>query len=366
MARPPVSRRERRKQEVRERILEAARELFLAQGVRATPVSAICARADVAQQTFFNHFPTKQHVVRAMAQAGTEELLANIELAHKKGRDTRERVQRFLGGVADVIDDAGPMHRELVAEIIHANHEVGGESEHGEQCGAGAIVAGGHNGGAGVDGHAPVGAEEVGDFVDLRVFPHEHPDPQPAADGIQFPEQLEDHGVGVRAGPGVRAEPACVSGAVCHRRRRFVDRPRATPPLRHFGGKRFGNGTGIAEHLVDGVQDGGCRAPGAGEHLLTDVRRITFANFMEEAVVAVAPQIQALLGVADVKERTPAFGVLHDFVDEVGEVNATRLAEAAADDVGSVEWLDDETHWIWDIAAQEAEHFANSSKAVRA
>jgi len=142
MARPPVSRRERRKQEVRERILEAARELFLAQGVRATPVSAICARADVAQQTFFNHFPTKQHVVRAMAQAGTEELLANIELAHKKGRDTRERVQRFLGGVADVLGDAGPMHRELVAEIIHANHEVGGESEQARRLhdAVGAIV----------------------------------------------------------------------------------------------------------------------------------------------------------------------------------------------------------------------------------
>lgn len=128
MASPRPSRRERRKQEVRERILTAARELFLARGVRDTPVGEICRRADVAQQTFFNHFPTKQHVVRAMAAEGTEELLASIELARKQGRDTRDRVQRFLGGVAEALGDAGPMHRELVAEIIHANHEAGGPS----------------------------------------------------------------------------------------------------------------------------------------------------------------------------------------------------------------------------------------------
>ncbi|HXO56401.1 MAG TPA: TetR family transcriptional regulator, partial [Mycobacterium sp.] len=43
-----VTRTERRKQEVREKILAAAFDLFLAQGVAATKIEEICERADVA------------------------------------------------------------------------------------------------------------------------------------------------------------------------------------------------------------------------------------------------------------------------------------------------------------------------------
>ena len=52
------SRRERRKQEVRSRILEAANELFPIDGFQETRVDDICERADVAHKTFFNHFST--------------------------------------------------------------------------------------------------------------------------------------------------------------------------------------------------------------------------------------------------------------------------------------------------------------------
>ncbi|BBY23018.1 TetR/AcrR family transcriptional regulator [Mycobacterium stomatepiae] len=63
-----MSRLERRKQEMRERILVAAFDLFLAQGVAATTIEEICERADVANRTFFNHFPTRQDMIRALAQ----------------------------------------------------------------------------------------------------------------------------------------------------------------------------------------------------------------------------------------------------------------------------------------------------------
>jgi AcrR family transcriptional regulator len=51
-----VNRLERRKREVREKILAAAFELFLRQGVAATTIEQICEHADVANRTFFNHF----------------------------------------------------------------------------------------------------------------------------------------------------------------------------------------------------------------------------------------------------------------------------------------------------------------------
>lgn len=37
-----------------------------------------------------------------------------------------------------------------------------------------------------------------------------------------------------------------------------------------------------------------------------------------------------------------------------GEVNCTHLAENTAWALNRDEWLDDETHWIWDMAVGEA------------
>ena len=65
-----LTRRERRKLELRGRILEAARELFAEQGFGETRVADVCERADIAQKTFFNYFPSKLDLLREIAQAG--------------------------------------------------------------------------------------------------------------------------------------------------------------------------------------------------------------------------------------------------------------------------------------------------------
>lgn len=58
-------RRERNKQRVRERIYEAAIELFAVNGYEATSVDEIADRADVARGTFFNHFQRKEDLIAA-------------------------------------------------------------------------------------------------------------------------------------------------------------------------------------------------------------------------------------------------------------------------------------------------------------
>ena len=63
-----VTRRARRQLELRQRILTAAAELFGEQGVNATKVSEICASADIAHQTFFNQFGSKEALVRDSLQ----------------------------------------------------------------------------------------------------------------------------------------------------------------------------------------------------------------------------------------------------------------------------------------------------------
>jgi len=80
----PEGRRERRKQEIRGRLRGAAHSLFEEKGFAATTVDEICNRADVAQKTLFNHFPTKLHVVWEIAEAFLDDLGALVEEARKQ------------------------------------------------------------------------------------------------------------------------------------------------------------------------------------------------------------------------------------------------------------------------------------------
>src|SRR5262249_42500979 len=116
---PDLSRRERRKLEVRARILAAGLELFRARGFADTKVSEICERADVAHKTFFNHFPSKLDLVREIAHHSIGELLIDIETARKAGVNTADRLARFFEGMALRSLEAGPMFREVVTELVH-------------------------------------------------------------------------------------------------------------------------------------------------------------------------------------------------------------------------------------------------------
>ena len=118
-----LGRRERRKIEVRERILEASHDLFSEYGFHETTVSEICDRADVARKTFFNHFASKQFVLRVMAHDSIDEFVGDIETIREECRTTTERLTRVFARVAERTEAAGPMHRDLVTEFVHAINE---------------------------------------------------------------------------------------------------------------------------------------------------------------------------------------------------------------------------------------------------
>jgi AcrR family transcriptional regulator len=130
MAAPPGStRRERRKHELRERILESAVLLFDQKGVAATTVGEICERADVAQKTFFNHFASKPQLLREMAAEALEQLFVDLEEIRKRPGGTADRLHAFFRQIADNAEAAGPMHRELLTEMIHVAQDTGSEPE---------------------------------------------------------------------------------------------------------------------------------------------------------------------------------------------------------------------------------------------
>lgn len=126
-------------------MLDAAQALFEEKGVQAATVAEICERADVAHKTFFNHFPAKQDLVRAIADASIEILLKDIAVARKTGRDTAARLTTFFGTVAERASSAGPMRRELLTEIIHAAQQAADEPDNARRLHAafGAIVGDG-------------------------------------------------------------------------------------------------------------------------------------------------------------------------------------------------------------------------------
>lgn len=71
MTEPMRGRREQAKLERRERIYEAALNLFRSQGYESTTVDQITRYAGLAKGTFFNYFPTKDAVLRYL---GTREI----------------------------------------------------------------------------------------------------------------------------------------------------------------------------------------------------------------------------------------------------------------------------------------------------
>jgi len=90
------SRRERRRLEVRERVLDAAWDLFESQGYDTTTVAEICRRADIAYGTFFNHFAEKHEVLRMMADQAISRLEEMLEgLAKQDGSIEEHLIELF-------------------------------------------------------------------------------------------------------------------------------------------------------------------------------------------------------------------------------------------------------------------------------
>src|SRR6266516_6521690 len=91
----PDSRRVRRSAELRDRLFRAALSLFAKKGYAATTVEDITEAADVGKGTFFNYFPSKDHILLAFG----EMQLGKLEAAVDEARQTNEPMPQFLGAL---------------------------------------------------------------------------------------------------------------------------------------------------------------------------------------------------------------------------------------------------------------------------
>jgi AcrR family transcriptional regulator len=119
------SRFELRRRKSRAALIEAAIELFQQQGVRATKLEEICERADVSPRTFFNHFETRTHLYRAIAQQRIEQTAARIEVAAAAQEPFGAKLAALLREVAAYLA-ARPAWREMVGEMLSLRHDGDG------------------------------------------------------------------------------------------------------------------------------------------------------------------------------------------------------------------------------------------------
>lgn len=105
-----VSRRARKKEETKQRIVEAAIQLFGDQGIESTTVGQITEAADVGKGTFYNYFETKEAVVSLYIQEVVSRKTEEVRPLLLAEADTRSRLNLLLQGWAGFVR----RHRELV------------------------------------------------------------------------------------------------------------------------------------------------------------------------------------------------------------------------------------------------------------
>ena len=109
-----VNRIERRRLEFRERITQAALRLFESQGVAETSVAAIIKEADIAHKTFFNHFPTKDHLLEHIACSFADNAYATFREGFTRQADPGKRIAYCLLNIAKALEHVNPHYKALL------------------------------------------------------------------------------------------------------------------------------------------------------------------------------------------------------------------------------------------------------------
>ncbi len=117
-AAPPSSRTDRRRERTRSAIIDAATTLFAERGLRATSIQDICGAADIAERTFFNHFPTRDHLYEAIADHRIEGLTAVIATVAADHRPLTHRLPDLFTTIGRTVA-AQPAYRELVGAMLN-------------------------------------------------------------------------------------------------------------------------------------------------------------------------------------------------------------------------------------------------------
>jgi TetR/AcrR family transcriptional repressor of mexJK operon len=105
---------------LRERILEAATELFLAEGYGSTSIEAVAARAGISKRTFYDRFDDKAMLFAAVVHRIIEQIRPPASVPLLAGANLSEVLARLAGLIlrAALSAPALALHRLVSAEAV--------------------------------------------------------------------------------------------------------------------------------------------------------------------------------------------------------------------------------------------------------
>ena len=111
----PPGRREKRKQEIRTRIEDAAYSLFRTQGIEDTSIEQICVEADVARRTFYGHFTNKHALLGGL---GISRLYNQSEPMLRQLMNNQQTTRGRLEAMIDYIEANFAGYEDIDRQLI--------------------------------------------------------------------------------------------------------------------------------------------------------------------------------------------------------------------------------------------------------
>ncbi|MHC4374955.1 MAG: TetR/AcrR family transcriptional regulator [Planctomycetota bacterium] len=103
-------------------LLETARELFTADGFRATGIDTLLERAGVAKMTLYHHFDSKDALALAVVEQVSDEVLAALEAQSAAAADPAEALVGVVGYPAQpAVVGSGCLFHHVCAEFKEAD-----------------------------------------------------------------------------------------------------------------------------------------------------------------------------------------------------------------------------------------------------
>lgn len=113
---PTADRRSRRSAEIRERLFRAALDVFSKKGFAETTVEDITNAADVGKGTFFNYFPSKDHILLAFG----EMQISRLREAVDEAKQSSQPIPEFLQGLGRRMTEEPTKHPTIVRALLQA------------------------------------------------------------------------------------------------------------------------------------------------------------------------------------------------------------------------------------------------------
>ena len=123
---PPAARRTSRlpRGARRLQLLNAAQEVFVAQGFHAAAMDDIADRAGVSKPVLYQHFPGKRELYLALLEQQVDELTDRVRQAMAGTEDNSERVHGAVGAYYEFIDADGEAFRLVFESDLRNDDDV--------------------------------------------------------------------------------------------------------------------------------------------------------------------------------------------------------------------------------------------------